>query len=267
MRRILGFALASTLLAVGTARADWDVSQGAKWYQLPDLSPTGMNVNATWNGAYPYVKVLADNFLCTSSGPIDNVHIWGSWLNDVPSPAVTFKLSIHADIPVPPTGGFSQPGPELWSAILPPSSVRPAAVLPPDPFWDPNTGAVLGVDTQLWQYNFTNIPNPFVQLGTPSNPIVYWLNVEAIIPVGDPAVFGWATAADVPHNLDDAVYADALAPPLPGVVQPLGPWAPMVYPGGPLQGQSFDLAFVITPEPATLALFGLGTLLLLKRRH
>jgi hypothetical protein len=41
----------------------------------------------------------------------------------------------------------------------------------------------------------------------------------------------------------------------------------MHYPDGPFQGLSMDLAFVITPEPASIGLIGLaGISLLLKRR-
>ena len=85
------------------AQADWNPGDPAKYVQLPDLSTsqpgaiTGMDVNATWQNTstvvppvpvYPFVKVLADDFPCTMTGPITDIHIWGSWLNDksIPTP-------------------------------------------------------------------------------------------------------------------------------------------------------------------------------------
>src|SRR5512137_3002215 len=97
------FAVLVMLVAV-SARADWNVGDPYKMHypQLPDLSPNGLDVKAT------APKILADDFLCTQTGPITDVHIWGSWLYDrlpydpatnQPDPtAPTFKLSIHADV-------------------------------------------------------------------------------------------------------------------------------------------------------------------------
>ena len=68
-------------------------------------------------------------------------------------------------------------------------------------------------DTQAWQYNFT-IPaaTAFVQQGTAANPMVYWLDVQAVVP--GPEVFGWKTSDPTlsPHFGDDAVYADTTLP-------------------------------------------------------
>src|SRR3990172_9328291 len=80
--------------------------------QLPDLTSTGMDVNAT------FPKVLADDFLCTSTGPITDIHIWGSWLNDNRPPVANFRLSIHADIPAGPNNPYSRPGEQLWPGPL-----------------------------------------------------------------------------------------------------------------------------------------------------
>src|SRR3972149_785545 len=89
-------------------RADWDQSNPyTKWVQLPDLN-NGMNVNATYlyditqpgsPPIYPWQKILAEDFPCWQTGPITDIHIWGSWLNDRVAPKTDFKLSIHADVP------------------------------------------------------------------------------------------------------------------------------------------------------------------------
>ncbi|KKL14622.1 hypothetical protein LCGC14_2513840, partial [marine sediment metagenome] len=57
--------------------ADWPDTDDHKmhWPQLPD--PFGWDVFAgtTADGTQ---KVLADDWLCTQSGPVDDIHFWGS---------------------------------------------------------------------------------------------------------------------------------------------------------------------------------------------
>jgi hypothetical protein len=64
-------------------------------------------------------QILADDFLCKTTGAITGIDIWGSWYKDVWSenhPAsTTFVVSIRADIPadISPTQ-HSMPGEVLW---------------------------------------------------------------------------------------------------------------------------------------------------------
>jgi hypothetical protein len=274
-------ALATAAVA---ARADWNPGDPAKWVQLPDLSQSGMDVYDTrWPQTNPtgnIFKILADDWLCTSKDPVTDIHIWGSWLGDrIPffgtptanPAAVTFKLSIHEDIPVGPEIPYSRPGAQVWSAVLQPSAVRLYAPSPQFPtvvterFYDPNINQIIGTDTQVWQYNFVNLPNPFIQQGTTAAPKIYWLDVQAL-PADPTAIFGWKTSLQ-PHRLDDAVFADTEG--FNGPLLPPG-WRDLHYPPGPFEGQSFDLSFVITsvPEPATFAiLLGALPLLALRRRN
>ena len=277
VRTCLGLTvLVLAAMAAGT-RADWNPGDPAKWVQLPDFSPNGMDVYDTrWPQNQPtsnQFKILADDWLCTSVDPVTDIHIWGSWLNNHlpfgggPNPgnpgAVTFKLSIHEDVPAGVDAPWSHPGPQVWSMVTPASAVRLYAPNPEFPtiieqFYDPNINQIIGQDNEVYQYNFTDLVNPFIQQGTTSQPKIYWLDVQALSE--DPtAIFGWKTA-EGPHRLDDAVYADTDGfggplLPLPG--NPLGvPWRDMHYPSGhQFQGQSFDLSFVITtvPEPGTLS--------------
>ncbi|WP_428940657.1 hypothetical protein [Fontivita pretiosa] len=268
------------------ALADWDPGEPYKMHypQLPDLTPNGMDVLAShWQPGTNLFKLLADDFQCTQTGPITDIHIWGSWLNDrlplvpdaagvlVPDPAgVRFKLSIHEDIPAGPNQPYSKPGAELWSAIFGPSdfTVRPYHTLPPtvagEAFYDPNTGQILGFDHVIWQYNFESIKNPFIQTqGT-----IYWLDVQAQTAWPD-ARFGWKTTDPTvtPHFNDDAVYGDTIG--FNGaLVDPPG-WQELIYPANhPYAGQSIDLAFVIAPEPGSAMLgIGLAGLVMLRRRR
>lgn len=159
--------LAGVLALTMTVWADWPNNNPTKWVQLPDLLQ-GVNINAT------QPLILADDFKCTFTGPITDIHIWGSWLYDVVDPMAVFRLSIHPNIPAGP-GGWSVPGPALWSIILPPTGVRLWATAN-EGFFDPRTMSYLGVDTQVWLYNFILPPDmAFVQ----QEGDIYWLNVSA----------------------------------------------------------------------------------------
>jgi hypothetical protein len=273
----LGIVLLVTL--AGAVRADWNPGDPAKWVQLPDLSQNGMDVYDTrWPQTNPTsttFKLLADDWLCTTVEPVTDIHIWGSWLNNIlpfgdgvpfagnPA-AVTFKLSIHEDVPAGVDAEWSHPGPQVWSAMVPATSVRryaPSAQFPTtilEQFYDPNINQIIGTDNEVWQYNFTNLPNPFIQQGTTAEPKIYWLDVQAFTE-DTQAIFGWKTSFQ--HFNDDAAFADTQGfggPLLPNPNNPGGlPWTEMRYPPGhPLAGQSIDLSFVITtiPEPATMSL-------------
>ena len=114
MHKLLNISIAVLLLAGTAAWGYWDTSMDAKWVQFPDEDPsTSLDVYAS------YEKTLADDFECVETGPITEVHIWGSWRQDVlpfvgpiPDPffagLVDFRLSIHADIPAAdsPFGGL-----------------------------------------------------------------------------------------------------------------------------------------------------------------
>lgn len=264
-------AISLALLVTGSVSADWSDTEPAKWVQLPDLSPLGIDVNAT------LPTVLADDFLCTSTGPITDIHIWGSWLRDIlpvdeggngDAHNVWFELSIHKDIPavIAPDGTVerhSMPGDLLWSRVFQPDEIRAlryAEVDPGEGWYDPNTGEYLWpADQTVWQYNFfIDEAEAYIQEGTRDNPIVYWLDVTARVPQTPtaPAQFGWKTSID--HWNDDAVWGDSHD----------GPWNELIYPSNhEFGGRSIDLAFVITPEPATVIVLAIGGIAALLRRN
>ena len=226
-----------------SAAADWDLEDPWKWVQLPDLAPTGMDVNAS----FPYY-ILADDFLCAETEPITDIHIWGSWYhdylpNDFDPYGVDFVLSIHGDIPadLSPTG-YSIPDSVLWyryfsgaagefQARIWEEGINEGWFEPPFTYEFPG-------DHVCWQYNFfIDEAEAFIQEGTPDNPVVYWLDVQAM-PEDTQAWFGWKTSLDQWN--DDAVWGEGEEP-------YQGPWYELIYPEGHLyQGESIDLAFVIT---------------------
>ena len=61
--------------------ADWKPEDGHKMHfpQLPDED--GWDVNATWP------KVLADDWTCSETGWVKDIHFWGSWMYGQPGEA------------------------------------------------------------------------------------------------------------------------------------------------------------------------------------
>jgi hypothetical protein len=220
---VIGFVVAPAL-------ADWNPGDPYKMQfpQLPD--PTGWDVNAT------FPNILADDWLCTETGPVSDIHLWVSTEGyDGPPPIEGIHLSIHANASGP---AFSYPAgpPALWSVDLP----------VPEGWYDPATGQFNRPDHEVYyQVNVENLSSPFIQqAGT-----LYWLDVSWLTIPGSPPV-GWKTSLD--HYQDAAVWG----------LFPTIDWQPMF---DPETGAQLDMAFVITPEPAGLALLGLGLLLAWRR--
>lgn len=73
--RSLAFLTIVGLLAV-PALADWAPGDGHKMHfpQLPDED--GWDVKAT------DPLCLADDWMCSESGEVTDIHFWGSWLDD-----------------------------------------------------------------------------------------------------------------------------------------------------------------------------------------
>ena len=258
----------ATMLAA-PAFADWVPEDGHKmhWPQLPDLD-NGMNILASEATSVTTGKLLADDWQCSGTGPVLDIHIWGSWLHDENPGGLDVDLYIFSDIPGTGTE-YSRPGDLMWARHFTPDEVQIGEILTSqEPFFDPNRNEVIGFDTQVVQYNF-DIPRDEAfnqQKGT-----IYWLGVQKRHDF-DNHIFGWKTSAD--HWNDDAVYIDFDPLTKPGM-QPgevLQGWEELRAPWTDASGQehpSLDLSFVITPEPATvtLALLGAGALSLLRRRR
>ena len=205
---------------------------------MPDLSELGMDVAAT------EPMILADDFECTTTGPITNIVVWGSWYRDAlpfggDPTMLMFFLSMHADIPTNASGQeYSMPGETLWTGMFDPGQFMVEPETPPgslvEGWYDPSTGIYEPVgDWTCWRYTFDIDPSTaFVQIGSTNQPVVYWLDVQAIPMSTEPVFFGWKTSTD--HWNDDAVWGQGSEP-------YAGPWSEMRYPDQhPMHPMSID---------------------------
>jgi len=236
-----------------SSRADWDIKDGHKMHdpQLPD--PTGWDVRFT-------PLMLADDWLCTQTGPIHDIHLWFSWQRDYQWPIESVRVSIFGDVPDPDGSGplYSHPGLELWSQDFSPSEliIRFYDYSPlGQGFYDPSGPGVWSAPDHFvyYQMNIKGITTPFFQqVGS-----IYWLGVRVNLLPGVPPNYsaGWKTSLN--HFSDDAVWWDEQG----------GLWREL---RDPLTGASLDLAFVVVPEPSSVALALAGAslwlLVLLRRR-
>jgi hypothetical protein len=255
IRRWLALALCGSLLLCGTrALADWpeNNTNAAKWFQFPDRSSAGYDIlSGTPPGGTGLPIILADDFQCTQTGPITDIHIWASWLGvgaqtSANVPPIPITLGIWSDVPAVTnaTGRVpSHPGLLLWSQIFGAADyrARPVASVPNgETFWDPDpapAGIILGTEFLIWQYNFYPT-NPFVQqFGTN-----YWLSVTAgTAQTGTTQpLFGWKTTA-TNHWNDDAVFGHVE----PATGQAVGDWKELIDPKSPV-ARSLDFSFVLT---------------------
>jgi hypothetical protein len=226
-----------------------------KWDQPPDLTMWGMDVNATrhTNPPPPQPYLLADDFPCTSTGPLTDITIWGSWTNDlIPSHQfVSFTLSIHRDIPansLPPFfTNHSMPGPVLWTNTFGPGQYQWRTNSVGEEGWlNPPTNFTPIGDWTCLQYDFHVSTNAFIQ----TNGFIYWLDVQARVatPVPIPR-FGWKTTPYMFNWNDDAVWVHAVEP------YSGGGWKDLHYPvGHPYGGASINLAFALANSQSTYQL-------------
>ena len=244
------------MLLTATVQADWNEGDPFKMHypQLPN--PNGWDV--AFNG-----HTLADDFLCTESGEITDVHFWTSWKDDVedPNSITNIHLSIHTDVPDPDGPGpqYSTPGNLLWEGNFDPGQfiMRPYGEQSQQGWYDPlgEPPVVLPPPNHFgtWQINITDIQDPFIQV----KDTIYWLDIridQGENPLG--AEIGWKTTLD--HWNDDSVIWE-------GDDQGNGAWLELL---DPVNGESLDQAFVVVPEPNVIVMILMsgGGLIFIRRK-
>lgn len=241
MKKLMTICLVvAMILAIsGAANADWLPGDDHKMHypQLPD--PIGWDVQFGWVD-------VADDWECTKTGPVSDIHFWYSWKNDNTAVVGAVNVKIYSDNPEG-SGGYSEPDELLWERQFTADEFTSCWYGDGDQGWydtDPTTGGWSFSDHyNFYQINIVDIVNPFLQKeGT-----IYWLNLT----MNATYDVGWKTSQD--HWNDDAVYRN----------YGQEDWAEL---RDPYTQESLDMAFVITPEPTTICLLGLGTLSFIIRR-
>lgn len=224
---------------------DWQNGMAHKmhWPQLPDFGSSGMDVDMSF-------LFLADDFKCMASGPINDIHMWGSFRDDVlPSDgasSLTFEISIYSDIPAE-VNSWSMPGELLWRRIFGPGEYSARKVNDsPEAWYDPAKELYLPDNhTQAYQYNFCIEEEPLIQ----KQGKVYWLGVKELMPDDANYKFGWKTTTRKLRWNDDAVFF--LAGKLFSFL--------LEYPKEhEYMDESLDLAFVITGSKEGQGQYDLG---------
>lgn len=262
MKKILFVLVAIAFLSV-TATADWFPGDGFKMHfpQMPNEE--GYNVNAT------SPLTLGDDWQCTETGPVSDIHFWGSWMEGIPGEIISFNIAIYSDFPDPDGPGpfYSHPELMLWQQEFMAGQFIERHIIP-DPqlfegWYDPPTSFNVYPDhDNYFQYNITNITEPFIQNAGE----IYWLVISAN--VVDPILTHWGWKSSLDHFNDDAVWGEP----------PFIEWYELYEP--PDFTVSMDLAFVITTEPEAiptlnewgmiilaLLLLAAGTIAVIRRRR
>jgi len=243
------FSVVFGILLVGMgAVADWDIGDVHKMHypQMP-------KVDGGWDVQSQYYDVLADDWQCSESGYVNDIHTWVSFKGDVEFNFNTIHLAIWSDDP---TGEFSKPAEMLWHYDLTDSSQWTMREWDQGSqgWYNPMNGDVLPAPDhqKVFQLNFLfDDAVAFEQTeGT-----IYWLEfgIQSPHEYESPGLMGWKESED--HFNDAAVWRDV------GTEN----WQKLV---DPVAGTDMDLAFVITPEPTTISMIGMasGFVLFIRRR-
>ncbi len=243
---ILTSIIAVTASAGAQAMDDCDWQNGPfhkmHWPQLPDLTTTGSAVSLS-------AATLADDFLCTATGPIRHIHLWASFRNDdTPKEgpdSLTIRLNLYSGIPAE-GPKWGQPGELLWTRTFSPGRYTVQAVHDgPEDWYDPATQEYLCDNhRRAYQYDLSVQDEPFVQ----QEGSTYWLAVS-VVGSDTNCALGWKTTSLRRQWNDSAVY----------LTQSQWSWAPIDYPNGHEDaGAAVGLAFVITSGDDTTPQYELG---------
>jgi hypothetical protein len=186
------------ILCADNVSADWVIDDGHKmhWPQLPDTQG--------WMVKSGLPVILAEDWQCSDSGWIKDLHFWGGWKNGFEGNITHFLITLYADIPAnPPDVLFSRPGTELWSRSIANFVISDPIIGPGSYYWyDPSTGMTFFDDSlNYYQYNiFLDEQDWFWQ----EEGTIYWLSVSAVVLNPESYEWGWFSTSD--NWNDDAVW-------------------------------------------------------------
>ena len=99
-KKIVGIFVCTLMILASSSfvtMADWNPGDGHKMHfpQLPDEA--GWDVYATAGlSDYGYPDIcLADDWMCNESGPVTDIHFWGSWKGGITGTINGFQIAIQ----------------------------------------------------------------------------------------------------------------------------------------------------------------------------
>ncbi len=200
------------LCSTSFVSADWDPADGHKMHfpQLPD--ETGWVVRDV-----PMNAPLGDDWECSESGWVKEIHFWGAWKDDVVGNIQQFYIRISGP-------GNSQ------TAYITNYQVRPIAgsqrlmMMPGD-------GPISDTGTTYFQYNIA-LPDSLWYWQEQSE--IYWLYIAPILEDDINTTWGWYSSLDSYGS--NAIYWDPIWMTYYDIIPPDPP-------------EFHDLAFVINGDP------------------
>ncbi len=154
--------------------------------QLPDEE--GWDVNAT------FPLIIGDDWTCSETGWIKDLHFWGSWLGGVEGTISSFTVTIREDVPAGVDEDYSHPGNLLWEKEVTSFTAIPVTAATLESWYDPSLDfEIPGDHSEYFQYNILLDPDDwFWQVeGT-----IYWLCISANVTGISGEMWGWKTSLD-----------------------------------------------------------------------
>jgi len=183
----------------GPETCNWEPGDPHKMHypQLPDTM--GWDVNAT------FPIQLADDWECSETGWVQDIHFWGSWRENQVGEILQFNITVYNDIPAEQSEtGYSMPGGAIWFGEFPGLDVTQYDPETLEGWFDPLTGEIIPSSIySYWQYDICL--DETMQFWQDSG-VIYWVSIQAI--VTEPALFQWGWKSTEFHWNDDAVWDD-----------------------------------------------------------
>ncbi len=168
--------------------------------QLPDSN--GWDVYATSS------REMGDDFMCTETGPIKDIHFWGSWLNDDTAYIPSFTVSIWSDVPAGVSLPWSHPGTKLWEKDFS-LYVKTPMDLRIQGWYDPPNNYFPHPNHQRW-YQYDILVDSIDWFGQTAGEI-YWLVVKANLdPIDSLMGKRWGWKSSLQQFNDDAAYREPI---------------------------------------------------------
>jgi hypothetical protein len=243
-KRIVGIftcilLMVSSLALTPATVAHWAPGDDHKMHfpQEPDLD--GWDVHATHYIYEDKGIELADDFKCTQTGYITDIHFWGSWYNDWRGYIYSFTIRIWSNIPEDQNpDGYSKPG-----VILKEWTFRTWGEVPRyyymEGWYDPCTSEYEEWDHyRYYQYNIVGIDDTDFRQTSGE---IYWLSITANVfyPSYYNYHWGWKNADldEYPYPYTGKPYEDNAVYRCDG-----GGWEELY---DPITDKGLDLSFVI----------------------